>query len=154
MKRLFQPPAGTAARLDVDAPDQAEPDSQIEYIRWLSQMQTDLAQSIGGITLQAARPHTLSLGTATGSQLSGVAGRLVGWSIRESAGVNPLVVRLRNGADASQPIIAEVYAPAGQVSNQWMPPGVSFTEGLYLEVVTGTGLSTSIEGAVYLGAAD
>jgi hypothetical protein len=154
MKRMFQPAGATAARLDIDAPDQAEPEGDIQFVRWLSQMQTDLAQSIGGITLQAARPHTLTLGSATGSQLSGVAGRLVGWSVRETGGVNPLAARLRNGADNAQPIIAEIYAEAGKVDTKWLPPGVSFTEGLYLEVVTGTGLSTSIEGTVYIGAAD
>lgn len=154
MKRLFQPPGATAARLDIDAPDQPDPDREIEYVRWLSQMQTDLAQSIGGITLQGARPVTLTLGSSTGSVLSTVGGRLVGWSIRETGGVNPLVLRFRNGGDSGQPVIATAYAPAGQVTAPWMPPGVSYTEGLYLEVVTGTGLSTSLEGAVYLGAAD
>jgi hypothetical protein len=154
MKRIFTQPGAPAARLDVSLPDQPDPPQQVEYMRWLSQMQSDLAESIGGITLQAARPVTLTLGTSTGSLLSGVGGRLVGWSIRESGGVNPLVIRFRNGCDNQQPIIGEAYAPAGQVAAQWMPPGVSFTEGLYLEVVTGAGLSGSLEGAVYLGAAD
>lgn len=153
MKRMLSPPGAPAARLDVTVPDQPDP-PEVEYMRWLSQMQSDLAQSIGGITLQAARPVTLTLGTATGSALSGVGGRLVGWSVRETGGTNPLVLRFRNGTDADQPVIGEAYTPAGQVTSQWFPPGVSFTEGLFLEVVTGAGLSTSLEGAVYLGGAD
>jgi hypothetical protein len=41
------------------------------------------------------------------------------------------------------------------VANAWQgPSGISITDALLIEVVTGTGLSTAVEGVVYLGGAD
>ncbi|MBK3534564.1 hypothetical protein JHN48_34410, partial [Streptomyces sp. MBT72] len=52
--------------------------------------------------------------------------------------------------------IAVVALPQGSDRTAWLAPGgISLTEGLFVELVPGGGaLSTSVEGAVFLGAAE
>jgi len=148
-------PGPAAARLDISVPDQREPAREIDYIRWISQMQADLAESLGGVMLRAARPVALSLTASGTTQVSASPGRLVGWNLREVSGIGTLTVRLHNGPDIGSPLVACATAPAGGVAQCWMAPGgISFTEGLTVEVLSGSGLSTQMEGVVYLGAAD
>jgi hypothetical protein len=129
---------------------------EIDYVRWLQQMQTDLTETLGGVLLRGARP--VQVGTADGATTRAATspGRLVGWSLRVPAfSTNPGVVRLRDGQDATAPIVAVVNLPAGQGNTSWLAPGgISFQYGLYVEIVTGGGVETAIEGAVYLGAAE
>jgi hypothetical protein len=150
MKRhQLQHPGGTAARLTVETPDTPDPVKEIDYVRWLSQMQADVAQSLGGIMLQAARP--VPVGSAPGGTLTPLRspGRLVGWSLHESSGTNPALVRLWDGREAGAKVLGYVALTAGQADNKWNAPGVSITDALLIEVVTGT-----VEGVVYLGGAD
>lgn len=149
---MYRHPGPAAARLDISAPDETEPVHEIDVARWLSQMRADLAETLGGIMLRAARPVSL---TVLPTLLSGAPGRLVGWSLHETTGTNPFLVRFRNGGDAAQPLIACASTAAGGVDTRWMASGgISFTEGLYVELVTGANLSTTVEGTVYIGAAD
>ncbi|WP_367575277.1 hypothetical protein [Streptomyces griseoaurantiacus] len=128
---------------------------EIDYVRWLQQMQTDLAETLGGIMLRGARP--VQIGTADGATVraSTSPGRLVGWSLRVPAfSADPGVVRLRDGQDANGAVLAVVNVAAGKSETVWLAPGgISFQYGLYVEIFSGTGLA-SVEGAVYLGAAE
>lgn len=130
--------------------------AEIDYVRWLQQMQTDLAETLGGVMLRGARP--VQVGTADGGtpRASTSPGRLVGWSLRVPAfSTNPGVVRLRDGQDASGAVLAVVNLPAGQSNTTWLAPGgVSFQYGLFVEIVTGGSVESGVEGAVYLGAAE
>lgn len=148
---LFRFPGPEAARLTVSTPDEVEP-TEIDVARWLSQMQADVVESLGGIMLRAARPVPL---TVLPTHVSSSPGRLVGWSVRETVGTNPYVLRFHNGTDDQADLVAMITGAAGSADNHWFGPGgLSFTEGLYVELVTGGGLSTAIEGVLYLGAAD
>ena len=129
--------------------------AEIDYVRWLQQMQTDLAETLGGVMLRAARPvQVLTTTSGTARPLSSP-GRLVGWSMRETGGAAPAVVRLYDGRDNAAPLVASLSLPQGSDRIAWLAPGgVSLQEGLYVECVAGGGLSQLVEGCVYLGAAE
>jgi hypothetical protein len=155
VRRTPLPQGPASARLDVEVPTQSDQATDhTEYIRWLSQLQADVAQSLGGIMLQGARP--VPLGTAPGGTktLSRSAGRLVGWSLHETSGTNPALVRFWDGREAGANPLAYISVPAGLTVNMWNPPGISVTDALLVEFVTGGSLSTTVEGVAYLGAAD
>jgi hypothetical protein len=153
MKPMYRHPGPAASRLEVVAPDEQEPADEIRMVRWLEQMRADVAESIGGVMLRGARPVPL---TVLPTVLSGSPGRLVGWSLRVPVfSSNPGVVKLRDGRNADGDLIAVINLPAASSVTEWMAPGgVSFSNGLYVEIATGAGLETGIEGAVFLGAAD
>jgi hypothetical protein len=66
MKRVFHHPGAAAAQITV--PDQDDSQVQeIDYVRWLTQMQADLASSLGGVMLRAALP--IPIGTAPAGSL-------------------------------------------------------------------------------------
>lgn len=155
MRRTPLPQGPASARLDVEVPTQSdEATDHTEYIRWLSQLQADVAQSLGGIMLQGARP--VPIGLAPGGTKTAIRspGRLVGWSLHETTGANPALVRFWDGREVGANPLGYVTVNAGQAINLWNPPGISITDALLVEFVTGGGLSTSVEGVVYLGAAD
>jgi hypothetical protein len=152
MKPRFQHPGAVASRLQIDVPDQPEPVAEIDVVRWMEQMRADLTETLGGIMLRAVRPSSL---TVLPTQAAGSPGRLVGWSLRETGGTNPFVVRMHNGDSTGADVIALGGGPANGIDTRIFPAGgVSFTEGLFVAPVSGAGLSTSIEGVVYIGAAD
>lgn len=149
---LYRHPGPAAARVAVDVPDEKEPVREVDMVRWLSQMRADLAETLGGIMLRAVRPVSL---TVLPTVLSSSPGRLVGWSLRETSGANPYAVRFHNGIDASADVVAIGGGLAGGIDTRLFPAGgISITEGLFVEPVTGANLSVAIEGTVYLGAAD
>jgi hypothetical protein len=154
MKRVFHHPGAAAAQITV--PDQDDSQVQeIDYVRWLTQMQADLASSLGGVMLRAALP--IPIGTAPAGSLRPLSspGRIVGWSLHETAGANPAVVRLWDGRESGTRPLAYVSVPAGGTDNRWLGAGgVSVTDALLLDFATGAGLSSTVEGVLYLGAAD
>lgn len=136
---------------------EAEPreTTEMDYLKWLLSMQTDVAETLNGVLLKGARPAPFgvvdsSLGVV---RLTSSAGRLVGWSLREFGGVNPAVIRLRDSRDTSGTIVSVITLAANGAQNQWIHPGVSFVDALSAELVTGANLSASVEGAIYFGAA-
>jgi hypothetical protein len=148
---MLRHPGPAAARLTVTVPDEDEP-REVDVARWLAQMQADVAESLGGVMLRSARPVPI---TVLPTILSSSPGRLVGWSVHETVGANPYVIRLRNGTEGSADLVAVISGNAGSAESRWFGPGgISFTEGLYVEIVVGGGLSQTVEGVVYIGAAD
>lgn len=105
----------------------------------------DELQSLNGIHRRGAIARSILVGAGPVTQkLSVSAGRLAGYSIRETAGA-VAVVRLRDGVDAGGDLIAPIALAANASSAWWfMPHGISFGAGLFLEVVAG-----AVEGAVY-----
>lgn len=87
----------------------------------------------------------LSSGTADVPIRTG-SGRLLGWSIGESAGsaaVASLIIR--DGVSASGAILAVIELAAdASVTQSVGPAGIPFTDGLYVDRVTG-----STQGAVW-----
>lgn len=121
---------------------------EVDYVRWLQQMQTDLAESLNGVLLRGARP--VQIGTAAGAtnRPTSSGGRLVGWSIRETTGTTPAVLRFYDGRGSDAPLVAVANLAGGGSATHWLGSGISLTEGLYVDI---TG---AIEGAAYLGAAE
>jgi hypothetical protein len=148
MKGLLSHPGPTAARLAVpDQPDNAE---QIDYLRWLSQMQSDMAASLGGVMLQGALP--IPIGSAPGGSARPLSspGRVLGWSIHETSGTVAAVVRIWDGREAGSKPLGYVALAAGGVSNHWIGGGgISVTDALFVETLSGT-----VEGVLYLGGVD
>lgn len=129
---------------------------EIDYVRWLQQMQTDLAETLGGVMLRGSRAVQVGISDQATARASTSPGRLVGWSLRVPAfSTNPGVVKLHDGQDANGPVIAVINLPAGSSKTETLGhAGVSFQHGLFVEIVTGGSVETGIEGAVYLGAAE
>lgn len=151
MKRY---PGAAAARLTV--PDQDDSQVQeIDFVRWLSQMQADLAASLGGVMLRGALP--IPIGSAPGGSLRPLSspGRIVGWSLHETEGTNPALLRVWDGRESGTKPLAYISVPAGGTDNKWLgQSGISVTDALLVELATGGSLSASVEGVLYLGAVD
>jgi hypothetical protein len=128
---------------------------EIDYVRWLQQMQTDLTETLGGVLLRGARPVQIGSADGATTRPATSAGRLVGWSLRVSTlATDPGVVQLRDGADANGSVIAVIIIPPGRSEQHWMAPGgISFQNGLFAEILSGAGLSVP-QGAVFLGGAE
>jgi hypothetical protein len=144
-------PGAVGARLDITLPDEPDP-PQVDAARWLAQLQADVAQSLGGMLLRGTRPVQLGSASNATSQPSGGAGRLTGWSLRETSGTAAAVVRFYDGRDTSGTLIATAVVPAGTSSNVALAGnGASYVYGLFVDTSAGTG---AIEGAAHIGAAD
>jgi hypothetical protein len=92
---------------------------------------------------------------AAGGLVYGGSRRLVGWSVRETGGANPVSVDLYDGVDAgavdpTRLVATFTVAAGGSLSHHAMPAGVAFVDGLFA-VVSGTGL---LRGALHIGAVD
>jgi hypothetical protein len=128
---------------------------EIDYVRWLQQMQTDLAETLGGVMLRGARPVQVLTTTGGTARPLSSPGRLVGWSMRETSGAASAVIRLYDGRDNTAPLVASFSLSQGSDKQAWFAPGgISLQEGLFVEAVAGGGLSQAVEGAVFLGAAE
>jgi hypothetical protein len=115
--------------------------------------QVRLAQTVGGVMLRGANAVPVGLGGALGTgTLRPItsAATLMGWHLKESTGGAPATVNLHDGGDAGAPQILQVGVAAGATDSQWFGPGgVSLSEGLFLEIVTG-----ALVGAVFLRGSD
>lgn len=111
----------------------------------LEEMRDGLATFHNGIRLQGARYLPVA-GTDGPRLASRAAGRLLGWSFRETAGA-PATIALRDSQSASGDVIAFVDLPAGGSQTISLAPvGVSFVYGLFVDVTAG-----AAQGTVYLG---
>lgn len=132
----------------VPPPEKPEKETdELAYVRWLQQMSTDLAESLNGVLLRGARSVPVGLAQGATARATSSGGRLVGWSLRETAGA-VAVVRLYDGRSTDAPLVAVANLAASASDTTWLG-GVSLTEGLFVEVMSG-----AVEGAVYLGAAE
>lgn len=125
----------------------------VELERVAAELRAGLSQFQGSTRLQAAR--VVPVGAAGGRDLvSAGEGRLLGWSLRATD--DHVTVALRNSRGPSGDLIGYVELPATSTvpaaETVWFGPGgVSFTEGVYVEIVTTAG---TCQGVVYLGAVD
>lgn len=112
--------------------------------------QNAAAPTLHGRPLYGAQALQLDGGDAATSQtVSNSPGTLAGYSLRETSGTTSAVVRLRDGIDTGGQLLATIsLAPAESARDWFMPQGIGFANGLYVEVVTGP-----VEGVCWLGAA-
>lgn len=144
-----QHPGPAAARLDIEVPDQEDP-PEAEYIRWLSQLQADLAQSIGGVSMRANRAIPLGISPGATRQPLTSPGRILGWSVHETVGAAPCIIRLWDGREAGGSLLAIIGCGALSSANVWASgSGINVSDGVYTEIVSGT-----VEGVIYIGGVD
>lgn len=94
----------------------------------------------------------LPVGTATNAvaMLGNSAGRLVGFALKETTGVNPAELDLLDGVNADGDILVPITLTAGQSTRDWYgPAGISFGRGLFAQLITG-----SVTGTVWIGRID
>lgn len=142
---------------------------ELQLMRVIQQLQANLADSVNGITLRGALP--VPIGGPVGGQsqamsrpLSNGAGRLVGYSLRESSLTAPILIRLYDGPDANGrlvdtiPLASGVAASSDSKARVWYGPGgLSLTAGLYVQLTALDGVSAplgAVEGDVFLGSVD
>lgn len=85
--------------------------------------------------------------TTTDVQISSLAGVLMGWSLRESAGTPAVATAyIRDGTSATAPIVAVIEFAANVSGTEWFgPQGIRINTGVYLDMVAG-----ELEGAIFL----
>jgi hypothetical protein len=117
----------------------------VTMIDAVDRLRASMTHSSLAVALQAAEVRQVQTG-AKDSIVSTSAGRLVGWALRETAGATATAY-LRDGVDAGGDIIVPISLSANESTRDvYIPGGLSFGRGLYLDVVTG-----SVEGSVWLG---
>lgn len=132
--------------------EQEAPPDAARFVAWLSELRADMAESVGGVLLQGARP--VPFGGPDGTRRPATSdSTLVGWSLRTSGAVDA-VVRLRAGTNADGTLVAIARLGPGEDSQQWLGPGgVSVPHGLFVQVLPATE-EPNVEGAVYLRGSD
>lgn len=116
----------------------------------MAALQAAVAKSNEGTALQGAQVVTLAGSPVTSQTVSSSAGRLLGFSLTETAGSGnapAAVVNLRSGT-AGGSLIAQITLGAYESAREVWPAALSF-DGLYVELVAG-----AVIGAVFLGAVD
>lgn len=112
----------------------------------MGQLHTGL-KTLRGVQQLGADPRVLR---GVSQSVSHSPGRLAGFVLRETSGVNPALVRLHDSAhtlDSAGDLVSIISLSANESARDWMMPGgISFAYGLYVEIVSGT-----IEGVIYLG---
>lgn len=123
----------------------------LEFARSQSELAAQLQQFKGTIPLEGARARA-----ADSKILATGYGRLVGWSVTP-VGATALLAYIRDGRDANGDVIAVIACQPGASSTHTIcgDVGVSYTEGLFLDVVAGTVVgdpARSMIGSVHIGA--
>jgi len=109
----------------------------------VSQLRSEIS-TLNGVRQLGTNPRAFATGQT--GRLSTSSGRLAGFSIRETSGAAAAVVRLRDGSDATGDLLSTISLVSGESVRDWfMPSGISFGYGLFLEVLTGV-----VEAVVYL----
>lgn len=149
-------PGLTAPRTRVvDPVKDADPETVFtDGIRWLSQLMTDVAQSLNGVALQGALPVPFGYdagGRGPRLSISRSAGRLLGYSLSETAGHDVTVNFYDNdlGTTDGDDVWHELV-PTSKVVNL-LGIRASFSSGLSAEFVTSGG---QIRGIALLGGVD
>lgn len=139
----------------VDPVKDADPETVFtEGIAWLTQLMTDVAQSLGGVALQGALPVQFGYdrdGRGPRLTISRSAGRLLGYSLYETAGHDVIVNFYDNdlGSTDGDDVWHE-DAAANKVTNL-LGIRASFSAGLSAEFVTTGG---QVRGIALLGGVD
>lgn len=115
-------------------------------------MSAGFASSLRGRRVAGALPRVVPSAPTAATLLYDGPGRVMGWSLRNSAGSGGLVVNLYDGSDNTGLLVATVSigsASAWQQSTTWFGvDGVGVSEKLTIEIIS-TGGSPTLAGSVY-----
>lgn len=124
-----------------------DPNQVLAIIEAVDSLRATMSRSNLAVALQGAEVRQVNLG-GRDTKAATSAGRLMGWSLRETAGAQATVY-LRDGLDDTGAIVAAIeLAPNESTRDSYFPGGLSYGAGLYVDVAAG-----AVEGAVYLGGA-
>lgn len=105
-----------------------------------------------GSRIHGALPRQVPDGPTPAALLYDGPGRVMGWTLRNSAGTGNLVVNLYDGADNTAPLVATASigsASSWQQSSAWFgPDGLAVGQRLTIEIVATSG-SPTLAGAVH-----
>lgn len=136
-------------RANTDGPTPAEQaliDTLSAIQRGFEETQVRLERSLGAVQLHGAL--AMQVGTGGTTRPAASAGSLVGGSLRNT-GAGAAIVIIRDGRDATAPVIASISLAIAESKTPWFgPDGLAYTDGLFIDLI-GT-----IEGAVYLRAGE
>lgn len=120
----------------------------LEVEKHTAQVAAGLTQFNNGVRLTGARPLPVN----SHGRLWGGSGRLVGWSVYAKGGPVEVLVRDSRVGGAGDPLGGFNLVDGGS-SSSWMGPGgVSFGEGIFLDVQSGA--LTALRGTLWIGAVD
>lgn len=133
-----------------DDPEAHSNPSPERWAAWFSQLYADLSQSLRGVALQGALPVAIGyddagrqLGANSSQQISRSAGRLLGWSIKETSGA-PVSLTFfdcdepeQANASHGSPVAVTALAANGHENIQLVP--TSYVDGLAVSF-SGSGL--------------
>lgn len=113
----------------------------------MEELRAELSQSVKSLRIKGAlvRPVTEF---KTSGVVSTSNGALVGYGLYETSGITGAKVMLRDGIDGGEIVVPIVLGPGESVRDFFGDAGLSFTTGLYFNVVSG-----AVDGAVYLSGA-
>lgn len=139
----------------IDPVKDADPETVFnDGIAWLTQLMTDVAQSLNGVALQGALPVEFgydAAGRGPRLAISRSAGRLLGYSLYETNGADVTVNFYDNDQGTTEGTdVWHAKATANSVTNL-LDIRASFSVGLSVEFVTTTG---KIRGVALLGGVD
>lgn len=121
----------------------------LELERVRADFAAGLAETRNAMRVRGVRREVIP---ANGGRVSSGAGRLVGWSVRETSGGAPVTLELYEGVDQvdQQNFLAAIQADAGKVATSALPaPGIDYSGGITVVVVSG-----AFRGALLFGAVD
>lgn len=136
------------------APEEKPP--EVDFMRLMLGLRTELAHSVGGVLLRGSR--AVPVGVVPGATASVLTspGRLVGWSLTEASGAADALVRLYDGDPAAGgTLIARLPLVNGQNDTKSVSPGVGVVRGIYALITAGDGSpGGTVEGSVWVGEVD
>jgi hypothetical protein len=106
--------------------------------------------NVGSAGTAGAGAVRASVAAGTGdSAVLVAAGRLYGYSFRETTGAAEALIYIRDGDDATDPIVAVISLGPNESDAKWYgDKGIALTTGLFFDRAGG-----NTEGALYTGAA-
>ena len=115
----------------------------------LDSISAELGRSRNAVPLSGAEYRSMVSSGGAGVRVMSSPGRIAGFSVRETTGAGPALIKLHDGADVGGDLVMTISLVAGESARDWFwPGGISLTYGLFVEVVTG-----AIEGVAYLSQA-
>lgn len=115
----------------------------------LDSIAAQLQPSRNAVPLSGAEYRSMVASGGAGVRVMSSAGRIAGFSVRETTGAAPALVKLHDGFDLNGDLVMTISLAAGESARDWFwPGGISCTYGLFVEVASGT-----IEGVAYLSQA-
>ncbi|MDR6212172.1 hypothetical protein QE364_003903 [Nocardioides zeae] len=123
------------------------PEVAAQFTRWITELQVDVAETVGGVLLRGARVVPVGISQGATSRPTTAAGSLVGFALRnrsEEADVS-VTVYLHDGWDDTGDVVLAVSLAPGESVRDWFGPGgLNIAYGLFVHA------DGPVDGSVFL----